>query len=67
MHVYERHSVVELMRPGKREKRAAMVRRLQVVILARQGRTAPRIVEATGASRCTVQEWVQRYKAGSLA
>ena len=66
MHVCEHHSVVELKRLAKREKRAAMVRRLQVVILARQEQTAPQIVEATGISRRTVQEWVQPYNVGGL-
>jgi len=66
MRVREHDSVAELKRLAKREKRAAMVRRLQVVILARQGQTAPQVVEATGVSRRTVQEWVQRYNAGGL-
>lgn len=67
MHVCEHHSVLELKRLAKRERRAAMVRRLQVVILARQEQTTPQIVEATGVSRRTVQEWVQRYNADGLA
>lgn len=67
MHVCEHYSVAELKCLAKREKRAAMVRRLLVVILARQGQTTPQIVEATGVSRRTVQEWVQRYNADSLA
>ncbi len=66
MHVGDHHSVAELIGLAKREKRATMVRRLQVVILAKRARTAPQIVEATSVSRRTVQEWVQRYNVGGL-
>jgi len=67
MYVCEHHSSVELKRLAKREKRAATVRRLQVVTLAKQGYTAPQTAEVTGVSRRTVQQCVQRYNADSLA
>ena len=67
MHVKKHRSVAELKRLAKRERRAGMVRRLQVLILAQQGQTAPRIVAATGVSRRTIQEWVQRYNRDGLA
>lgn len=66
MHVSEHHSETELKRLARREPRGRMVRRLQVVILAKQGQTAPQIVAATGVSRRTVQEWVRRYNADGL-
>lgn len=66
MHVGEHHSLDELFQLAKRETRAARLRRLQVVILAKQGRTTPQIVDATGVSRRAVQEWVQRYNADGL-
>ena len=66
MHVSNHHSQTELKCLAKQQKRAAMVWRLQVVILAKQGHTAPQIVEATGVSRRTIQEWVQRYNADGL-
>ena len=66
MHVSEDHSETELKGLARREPRGLMVRRLQVVILAKQGQTAPQIVSATGVSRRTVQEWVRRYNADAL-
>jgi len=40
--------------------------RLQMVILAMEGQTAPQIAQAVGSSRRTVQDWVYSYNAWGL-
>jgi transposase len=61
MHVEAHHSIEELRQLAKAQKQARMRIRLQAVVLAREGKTAPQIVEALGAARRAVQEWVARY------
>jgi transposase len=61
MDVAAHHTEQELQRLADREPQADRARRLRVVLLAKQGFTAPEIATCTGFSRRTVQEWVARY------
>lgn len=63
MHVQEHEPIEELRLLVKREKDPRVARRMQAVVLARCGKTAPQIVEATGMSRRPVQRWVACYNA----
>ncbi len=66
MHVAEHHSLLELQRLVRRQTDARLLLRLQMVLLARQGRTAPQIAEILAVSRRGVQIWVARYNAHGL-
>lgn len=66
MHVVDHHSLAELKRLARRQSVARCLKRLQVVILAKRGYTAPEVAEATGASRRSLQEWIRRYNADGL-
>ena len=61
MHVHPHDSIEHLQRLRRRKTYQAIAIRLQIIILARQGRTAPQIVQAVGLSRRPVQDWVRRY------
>jgi transposase len=45
---------------------ARLARRIQVVWLARRGLTCPQIMQAVGASRRAVQQWVAKYNRGGI-
>ena len=63
MHV-EHHDTIEQLRRLRRLKsHGRIATRLQVIVLARQGRTALEVADATGLSRRPVQQWVRRYNA----
>jgi transposase len=51
---------------AKVQKQARMRIRLQAIVLAREGRTAPQIAAALGAARRAVQEWVARYNRNGI-
>lgn len=57
------HDSVSVLQQRRRKARGGLRDRIQMVVLARQGRTAPEIAEALGSSRRTVQDWVYRYNA----
>ena len=61
MQVEAHESVEELKRYAKAQRDARVRIRLQAVVLAREGKTAPEIAAALGAARRPVQEWVARY------
>lgn len=63
MHVEAHDPIEQLQRLRRIKSHRAIAIRLQIVILARQGHTAPQIAQATGVSRRPVQAWVQRYNA----
>jgi transposase len=65
MHTVSHHSVDEL-RKFRREASGVLRDRLQMVILAMEGQTAPRIAQAVGSSRRTVQDCVYRYNQSGL-
>lgn len=67
MNVVDHHTEQQLQRLAERETRADLAQRLRVVLLAKQGFTAPEITICTGFSRRSVQEWVARYNRVGLA
>lgn len=67
MEVATHHTEQQLQRLVERERQAARAKRLRVVLLAKQGFTAPEISTCTGFSRRSVQHWVARYNAEGLA
>jgi transposase len=66
MHVSERLELHELHRLAAGESRARVRLRLQAVILARQGYSAPEIAMMLSVSRRAVQDWVRWYNAGGI-
>jgi transposase len=66
MHVEAHESIDELRRHAKAQRDARVRVRLQAVVLARAGKTAPDIAAALGAARRPVQEWVARYNRGGV-
>jgi transposase len=67
MQVQAHESIEQLQRLRRLKSPRAIAARLQIVLRARQGRTAPQIAVATGLSRRPVQEWVRRYNAQGIA
>lgn len=63
MHVQPHNSIAHLQRLGRLKSHRSIAIRLRIVVLARQGQTAPQIAISTGMSRRRVQEWVRRYNA----
>lgn len=61
MRVQTHDPLAHLRRLGRLKSHRSIAMRLRIVVLARQGRTAPQIAAATGMSRRPVQEWVRRY------
>ncbi len=61
MRVVEHHSVEQLKRLARGQKDARLLLRLQMILLARQGHTAPQVAATLGVARRTVQDWVRRY------
>lgn len=66
MHVHPHHSIEHLQQLRRRKTHQAIALRLQIIILAQQGHTAPQIVQAVGLTRRPVQDWVRRYNAQGL-
>jgi transposase len=63
MHVQAHETLEELQRLRRRPEHRPLADRLQIILLARRGQTAPQIAAAVGLSRRQVQEWVRRYNA----
>ena len=55
------HHRIEQLKMARRRARGNERDRIQMVVLAMQGETAPAIATALGVSRRTAQEWVYRY------
>lgn len=66
MHVVSHQTLDALQQVARKEKNARRRIRLQVIILALQGHTAPQIAQALSVSRRSLQEWVQRYNQHGL-
>ncbi len=66
MNVKNRHSPEELHSLYRATTEGRLARRIQAVWLARRGLTCPEIMEVTGASRRTVQQWIARYNRGGI-
>lgn len=67
MHVQPHDPISHLQRLRRLKSHRPIALRLQAIILARQGQTAPQIAAALGASRRPVQTWVQRYNQQGVA
>lgn len=61
MHVESHDSIEQLQRLRRLKSHRAISTRLQAIILARGGQTAPQIAAAVGVTRRPVQYWVRRY------
>jgi transposase len=66
MHVADHHSIEQLKRLIRKQNDARMLVRLQMVILAQEGQTAPQIAATLSVSRRMVQFWVHCYNTGGL-
>ena len=67
MRVASHHTAVELRQLIRLEKRASIVRRLQVVLGALDGETAAALVPRVQFSKRVLSEWVRRYNRQGLA
>lgn len=63
MHVVGHRSLDELKRQARAEKDVRVAKRIQMVVLAIEGYTAPAIAQSVGYSRRVCQQWVARYNA----
>jgi transposase len=66
MHVEAHLSMAELKRLARAEKNVKLSKRMQMVVLAVEGYTAPAIARSLSVSRRVCQQWVQRYNAHGL-
>src|SRR4051812_4355814 len=66
MHVEDRDSLGHLQEAAKQRRKTRTWLRIQAVVLAKQGDTAPDIARALGVSRRAVQAWVAAYNRGGL-
>src|SRR4051795_6499462 len=67
MYVEDRDSLERLHEAAKQSRNTRTWPRVQAVLLAKQGDTAPQIARALGVSRRAVQAWVAAYNQGGLA
>jgi transposase len=66
MDVKDHLSLAELKQLARAEKDAKLSKRMQMVVLALEGYTAPAIARSLSCSRRVCQHWVQRYNADGL-
>src|SRR5512135_757822 len=66
MYVEDRDSLERLQEAAKQYRKTRAWTRVQAVILAKQGETAPGIARALGVSRRAVQTWVAAYNRAGL-
>jgi transposase len=66
MYVEDRDSLERLHEAAKQCRKTRTWPRVQAVVLAKQGDTAPDIARALGVSRRAVQAWVAAYNRGGL-
>ena len=66
MDVKDHLSLVELKRLARAEQDVKLSKRMQIVVLAVEGYTAPAIARSLSCSRRACQQWVQRYNADGL-
>ena len=66
MHVEDHGPLDRLQEAARRYRNTRTWPRVQAVILARQGDTAPQIARALGVSRRAIQAWVAAYNRGGL-
>ena len=66
MHVEDHVSLAELKRLARSEKDAKLSKRIQMVVLAIEGYTAPAVAQSLGFSRRVCQHWVQQFNKHGL-
>src|SRR3954454_7763900 len=66
MHIEDHDPLDRLQEEARRYRNTRTWPRVQAVILARQGDTAPQIARALGVSRRAIQSWVAAYNRGGL-
>lgn len=66
MHVETHLSLTELKRWVRAEQNVKLAKRMQMVVLALEGYTAPAIARSLSSSRRVCQHWVQQYNAHGL-
>jgi hypothetical protein len=66
MYVEDRDSLERLQEAAKTCRKTRTWHRVQAVVLAKQGETAPDIARVLGVSRRAVQTWVAMYNRGGL-
>jgi transposase len=66
MHVEDHVPLAELKRLSRSERNAKLAKRIQIVVLAIEGYTAPAIARSLGLSGRPCQCWVQRYNEEGL-
>lgn len=66
MHVEDRVELAELKRLVRAEKDVRLARRIQMVVLAIEGHTAPAIAMSLGMSRRSCQHWVGQFNERGL-
>lgn len=66
MHVATHHSLAELQSLAKARNSASLRIKLRAIVLARTGWTAPKIADAFGHGRRTVQRWIRVYNNSGL-
>jgi transposase len=66
MHVEDHVGLAELKRLARAEKHAKLSKRIQMIVLAIEGYTAPAIAQSVGISRRVCQQWVQRFNQEGL-
>jgi transposase len=66
MNVKSHHTSNQLLKMYKTESNPRLARRIHGVYLANKGHTCPEIMKISGASRRTIQQWVQKYNNGGI-
>ena len=66
MHVENHWSLAELKRLARAQQDVKLSKRMQMVVLAIEGYTAPSIAQSLGFSRRACQHWVQRFNEQGL-
>jgi transposase len=66
MHIEDHDPLDRLQEAARRSRKTRTGPRVQAIILAKQGDTAPQIARALGFSRRAVQAWVAAYNRGGL-
>ena len=66
MHVEDHDPLDRLQEAARRYRNTRTWPRVQAILLAKQGDTAPQIARALGFSRRAVQAWVAAYNRGGL-
>jgi transposase len=66
MNVKSHYKARQLQKLYHSENNARLARRIHGIYLASKGLTCPQIMEITGSSRRTIQQWVAKYNIGGI-